>query len=157
MLYRQGIIIVNPRSSTNVVKAMKQVVCPADSIESDWISRYAKVPEVCQAMRKIEGDVFYEYLINVKFEDLVGKKVHFTRQVGNKTCKWRNCSRGSLGRWPSILHHSELSAFSQRSWLFRFESQRLCGGGEVVGGQGSHNALAVDSYGTRYENTDGSQ
>lgn len=49
---------------------MKKKVCPEDSIESSWISRYAKLPEVCTAMRHIDGNEFYEYLLNVKFKGL---------------------------------------------------------------------------------------
>ncbi|KAI1732138.1 receptor family ligand binding region domain-containing protein [Ditylenchus destructor] len=64
----------------HALQAMKMKVCPDDTIESSWISRYAKLPEVCSAMRKIDGNDFYQYLLNVKFEDLVGKRVHFSPQ-----------------------------------------------------------------------------
>lgn len=51
---------------------MKMAVCPNDTIETSWISRYARLPEVCNAMRHIDGDEFYQkYLLKVKFEGLL--------------------------------------------------------------------------------------
>uniref|UniRef100_A0A7E4W6B1 G_PROTEIN_RECEP_F3_4 domain-containing protein n=1 Tax=Panagrellus redivivus TaxID=6233 RepID=A0A7E4W6B1_PANRE len=65
----------------HALHAMKKDVCANDTIETSWITRYAKPPEVCAAMRHIDGDQFYnKYLLNVKFQDLVGKKVHFSPQ-----------------------------------------------------------------------------
>ncbi|KAH7732252.1 metabotropic glutamate receptor 3-like protein [Aphelenchoides avenae] len=63
----------------HALQSMKAAVCPNDTIETSWISRYARLPEVCNAMRHIDGDEFYQkYLLKVKFDDLVGKKVHFS-------------------------------------------------------------------------------
>lgn len=53
---------------------MKKDVCPEESIETNWISRYAKLPEVCMAMRRIDGNIFYKYLLNVKFKGFFLKK-----------------------------------------------------------------------------------
>ncbi|KAE9551725.1 hypothetical protein FO519_005058 [Halicephalobus sp. NKZ332] len=65
----------------HALQKMKMDVCPNDTIETSWIARNARLPEVCTAMRHIDGDVFYKkYLLNVKFEDLVGKRVHFSPQ-----------------------------------------------------------------------------
>uniref|UniRef100_A0A915NB71 G-protein coupled receptors family 3 profile domain-containing protein n=1 Tax=Meloidogyne javanica TaxID=6303 RepID=A0A915NB71_MELJA len=66
----------------HALQSMKEKVCPDDSIESSWISRYARLPQVCPAMRHIDGENFYKHLLNVKFEDLVGKRgdgpAHYT-------------------------------------------------------------------------------
>uniref|UniRef100_A0AC35GRS0 G-protein coupled receptors family 3 profile domain-containing protein n=1 Tax=Panagrolaimus sp. PS1159 TaxID=55785 RepID=A0AC35GRS0_9BILA len=65
----------------HALQSMKNHVCPNDTIETSWITRYAKLPEICTAMRHIDGDEFYKkYLLNVKFKDLVGKYVHFSPQ-----------------------------------------------------------------------------
>ena len=48
---------------------MKNEVCPNDTIETSWITRHARLPEICNAMRHIDGDEFYKkYLLNVKFK-----------------------------------------------------------------------------------------
>lgn len=48
---------------------MKENVCPEDIVETSWIMRNAKVPEVCAAMKQIEGENFYKnYLLKVDFE-----------------------------------------------------------------------------------------
>ncbi|KAK0397750.1 hypothetical protein QR680_002252 [Steinernema hermaphroditum] len=65
----------------HALQAMKQVVCPNDTVETSWISRHSKIPDVCTPMTHIDGDVFYnKFLLNVKFKDLVGKRVHFSPQ-----------------------------------------------------------------------------
>jgi hypothetical protein len=51
------------------MQTMKQDVCPDDSIETNWISRKAPTPDVCTAMRTIDGTDFYQkYLLKVNFE-----------------------------------------------------------------------------------------
>ncbi|VDN05716.1 unnamed protein product [Thelazia callipaeda] len=60
------------------LKAMKEEVCPDDAVTPSWISRYSKVPEICNAMKHIDGEKFYQkYLLKVKFEDAVGKNFRF--------------------------------------------------------------------------------
>ena len=55
----------------HALQKMKMDVCPNDTIETSWIARNARLPEVCTAMRHIDGDIFYKkYLLNVKFEGL---------------------------------------------------------------------------------------
>lgn len=50
-------------------EAMKQAVCPNDTIETSWISRHSKMPHICSAMNLIDGEEFYrKYLLHVKFE-----------------------------------------------------------------------------------------
>ncbi|KHN85912.1 putative metabotropic glutamate receptor mgl-1 [Toxocara canis] len=46
------------------LQAMKQSVCPNDTIETSWISRHSKMPHICSAMNLID--------------DLVGKKFRFS-------------------------------------------------------------------------------
>uniref|UniRef100_A0A914H5N1 G-protein coupled receptors family 3 profile domain-containing protein n=1 Tax=Globodera rostochiensis TaxID=31243 RepID=A0A914H5N1_GLORO len=64
----------------HALQSMKGKVCPEDSIEHSWIQRYARLPQVCPAMRHIDGAQFYKHLLEVKFEDLVKKRVHFSPQ-----------------------------------------------------------------------------
>ncbi|KAL3078915.1 hypothetical protein niasHS_014697 [Heterodera schachtii] len=64
----------------HALQSMKGNVCPDDSIEHSWIHRYARLPQVCPAMRHIDGAQFYKHLLEVKFEDLVKKRVHFSPQ-----------------------------------------------------------------------------
>uniref|UniRef100_A0A1I8AVZ6 G_PROTEIN_RECEP_F3_4 domain-containing protein n=1 Tax=Steinernema glaseri TaxID=37863 RepID=A0A1I8AVZ6_9BILA len=65
----------------HALQAMKQEVCPNDTVETSWITRHSKIPDVCTPMTHIDGDVFYnKFLLNVKFKDLVGKRVHFSPQ-----------------------------------------------------------------------------
>uniref|UniRef100_A0A0K0D6Y4 ANF_receptor domain-containing protein n=1 Tax=Angiostrongylus cantonensis TaxID=6313 RepID=A0A0K0D6Y4_ANGCA len=53
-----------------IEEAMKTAVCPNDVIESSWISRYSKKPDICHAMQNIDGDEFYQkYLLKVRFQD----------------------------------------------------------------------------------------
>ncbi|KAJ1373278.1 hypothetical protein KIN20_035637 [Parelaphostrongylus tenuis] len=54
----------------HALQAMKTAVCPDDVIESSWISRYSKKPDICHAMQNIDGDEFYQkYLLKVQFQD----------------------------------------------------------------------------------------
>ncbi|CAB3410303.1 unnamed protein product [Caenorhabditis bovis] len=63
------------------LQAMKSAVCPDDAIESSWISRYSKQPEICHSMQNIDGYEFYQkYLLKVQFNDVVGKPFHFSPQ-----------------------------------------------------------------------------
>uniref|UniRef100_A0AC35U3M6 Poly(A)-specific ribonuclease n=1 Tax=Rhabditophanes sp. KR3021 TaxID=114890 RepID=A0AC35U3M6_9BILA len=63
------------------LKEMKEQLCPNDTVEHSWISRYSKGPEICDALAQVDGELFYKkYLLNVKFVDLVGKNVHFTKE-----------------------------------------------------------------------------
>ncbi|VDK28151.1 unnamed protein product [Gongylonema pulchrum] len=61
------------------IKAMKEEVCPDDTVASSWISRHSRMPQICSAMKRIDGEEFYQkYLLQVKFEDAVGKKFRFS-------------------------------------------------------------------------------
>ncbi|CAD6188743.1 unnamed protein product [Caenorhabditis auriculariae] len=63
------------------LQAMKNVHCPDDAIETSWISRYSRQPEICRAMQNIDGADFYQnYLLKVQFDDVVGKRFHFSAQ-----------------------------------------------------------------------------
>ncbi|KAK6759892.1 hypothetical protein RB195_021449 [Necator americanus] len=65
----------------HALQAMKSTVCPDDVIETSWISRYSKKPDICHAMQSIDGDEFYQkYLLKVQFEDIVGKDFRFSPQ-----------------------------------------------------------------------------
>ncbi|VDM61729.1 unnamed protein product [Angiostrongylus costaricensis] len=53
----------------HALQAMKTAVCPDDVIESSWISRYSKKPDICHAMQNIDGEEFYQkYLLKVRFQ-----------------------------------------------------------------------------------------
>uniref|UniRef100_A0A7I4NN29 G_PROTEIN_RECEP_F3_4 domain-containing protein n=1 Tax=Brugia malayi TaxID=6279 RepID=A0A7I4NN29_BRUMA len=61
------------------LQGMQEKVCPDDTASSSWISRYSSVPQICDAMKHIDGEEFYQkYLLQVKFEDAVGKKFRFS-------------------------------------------------------------------------------
>uniref|UniRef100_A0A915PFX1 G-protein coupled receptors family 3 profile domain-containing protein n=1 Tax=Setaria digitata TaxID=48799 RepID=A0A915PFX1_9BILA len=61
------------------LQAMKEEVCPDDSASASWISRNSAMPQICDAMKRIDGEKFYQkYLLQVKFEDAVGKKFRFS-------------------------------------------------------------------------------
>ncbi|CEF60191.1 Metabotropic glutamate receptor 3 [Strongyloides ratti] len=63
------------------LKKMKERYCANDTVENTWINRYSKNPELCLALRHIDGQDFYKnYLLKLEFNDLVGKKVHFTKE-----------------------------------------------------------------------------
>lgn len=48
---------------------MKEEGCPDDTISSSWISERSNVPKICDAMKYIDGEKFYQkYLLQVKFE-----------------------------------------------------------------------------------------
>lgn len=48
---------------------MKSAVCPNDTIESSWISRYSEKPDLCQGIDDIDGEEFYQkYLLKVQFK-----------------------------------------------------------------------------------------
>ncbi|EYB97842.1 hypothetical protein Y032_0136g1956 [Ancylostoma ceylanicum] len=65
----------------HALQAMKSKVCPDDAIETSWISRYSKKPDICHAMQNIDGDEFYQkYLLKVQFQDIVGKNFRFSPQ-----------------------------------------------------------------------------
>uniref|UniRef100_A0A914DR92 G-protein coupled receptors family 3 profile domain-containing protein n=1 Tax=Acrobeloides nanus TaxID=290746 RepID=A0A914DR92_9BILA len=68
----------------HALQAMKQKLCPDDVIEKEWIIRNGKIPEVCAAMRQIDGEDFYKnYLLHVDFLDPflpIPKRVHFSPQ-----------------------------------------------------------------------------
>lgn len=57
---------------------MKEEVCPDDTVSSSWISRHSIVPQICDAMKHIDGEEFYQkYLLQVKFEGNI---------LGNQSC-----------------------------------------------------------------------
>ncbi|VDK76861.1 unnamed protein product [Litomosoides sigmodontis] len=61
------------------LQGMKEEVCPNDTVPSSWMSRHSNVPQICDAMKHIDGEEFYrKYLLQVKFEDAVGKKFRFS-------------------------------------------------------------------------------
>ncbi|CAD5222740.1 unnamed protein product [Bursaphelenchus xylophilus] len=61
------------------LQEMKNEHCKQDTIETSWISRHSGYPQICAAMRHIDGADFYtKYLLNVTFSDLVGRQVHFS-------------------------------------------------------------------------------
>uniref|UniRef100_A0A0R3RTD3 G_PROTEIN_RECEP_F3_4 domain-containing protein n=1 Tax=Elaeophora elaphi TaxID=1147741 RepID=A0A0R3RTD3_9BILA len=63
------------------LQGMKEEVCPDDSVSSSWISRHSSAPQICDAMKRIDGEEFYQkYLLQVKFEDAVGKKFRFSSE-----------------------------------------------------------------------------
>uniref|UniRef100_A0A914RV76 Uncharacterized protein n=1 Tax=Parascaris equorum TaxID=6256 RepID=A0A914RV76_PAREQ len=52
------------------LQAMKQAVCPNDTIETSWISRHSKMPHICSAMNLIDGEEFYrKYLLHLELND----------------------------------------------------------------------------------------
>ncbi|VBB26288.1 unnamed protein product [Acanthocheilonema viteae] len=61
------------------LQGMKEEICPDDTVLSSWISRHSNAPQICDAMKHIDGEEFYQkYLLQVKFEDAVGKKFRFS-------------------------------------------------------------------------------
>lgn len=63
----------------HALQNLKNDYCKEDAIETSWISRHSGYPEICSAMRHIDGAEFYtKYLLNVTFADLVGRQVHFS-------------------------------------------------------------------------------
>ncbi|VDK64733.1 unnamed protein product [Onchocerca ochengi] len=63
------------------LQGMKEDICPDDTVSSSWTSRYSNVPQICDAMKRIDGEQFYQkYLLQVKFEDAVGKKFRFNSE-----------------------------------------------------------------------------
>ncbi|KAM3725965.1 putative metabotropic glutamate receptor [Dirofilaria immitis] len=65
----------------NGLQGMKEEICPDDNVPSSWISKHANVPQICDAMKHIDGEQFYQkYLLQVKFKDAVGKKFRFSSE-----------------------------------------------------------------------------
>ncbi|PAV85307.1 hypothetical protein WR25_13098 isoform B [Diploscapter pachys] len=65
----------------HALQAYKSIACADDAIESHWFSRQSREPEICRAMQSIDGAEFYNnYLLKVNFEDVVGRKFHFSPQ-----------------------------------------------------------------------------
>ncbi|VDO74220.1 unnamed protein product, partial [Heligmosomoides polygyrus] len=65
----------------HALQAMKSAVCPNDTIESSWISRYSEKPDLCQGIDDIDGEEFYQkYLLKVQFKDIVGRNFRFSPQ-----------------------------------------------------------------------------
>ncbi|VDO27430.1 unnamed protein product [Onchocerca flexuosa] len=98
------------------LQGMKKDLCPDDTVSSSWTSRYSSVPQICDAMKHIDGEQFYQkYLLQVKFEDAVGKKFRFSSegdgpahytilnyQPENGSRRSENSSRSDyvvVGRW----------------------------------------------------------
>ncbi|CAG9539662.1 unnamed protein product [Cercopithifilaria johnstoni] len=88
--YRQTMKNFNPDDKVQFVidavhaiayglQGMKEEVCPNDTVSSSWISRYSSVPRICDAMKHIDGEKFYQnYLLQVKFQDVAGKRFRFS-------------------------------------------------------------------------------
>lgn len=54
---------------------MKLDVCPDDTVATSWISRHSRMPQLCNAMKRIDGEEFYQkYLLQVKFEGIFSNR-----------------------------------------------------------------------------------
>ncbi|CAJ0583098.1 unnamed protein product, partial [Mesorhabditis spiculigera] len=64
----------------HALRSYKDEVCPEENVENNWVSRKDDRREACVGMENIDGGRLYHHLLKVKFDDLVGKKVHFTKE-----------------------------------------------------------------------------